>query len=301
MSSIFRKSGALLAVAAVSLAASSVLAAPRDYAQAIAEVGVLARLDGKAVTASQFETADNPIFGLVGGGDARTLVMQRSLNGLRAHALTVLAPKLLDGCTVEATPADLTDFYGYWRMTAVLEASRLKALGVDDAAPRPALPLPGLTTLPDMPLKELALVGPQLSGSQDLAADAVRRWKTYHCVQAAYGGDGFFSIGVDRAGLNWPRGPLMAGTALDGKSVRVPDTGGLEPVTALGRFFRDAERRGLLVFDNPAHRAYFFDRYEGGAYDTMKEPARAKAYLAHAPWITRDDVVVVTGKTAPAP
>jgi hypothetical protein len=210
--------------------------------------------------------------------------LQRALNSFRAKALTVLAPKMLADCPVEATAADLQAFYPYWRRQADLERKRLDDMDVEDTVEPPASPFKGIVLLANAPLTELAQVGPQTPGAPALAAGAVRQWKAYHCVQAIYGGDGFFSIAVDRDGLNWPVGSALTGKAAEGRAVRVPDTGNLEPVTALGRFFRDAEKRGLLTFDNPQYRAYFFERYEGPNYDKMKEPARAKAFLARAPW-----------------
>ena len=282
----FRRPRTLL-VAALLLAASPALAAPKDFSREIAEVGELARLDGQPVLANEFESPRNPMFDFTGvenGRQARGLIMQRALNSLRAKALNALAPKMLADCPIEATQADLQAFYPYWRGQVKLEQNRLDEMGVEDMVDPPASPFPGLTLLANLPLAELAQVGPQTPGAPALAAEAVRQWKTYHCVQAAYGGDAFFTIAVDRDGMNWPLGSALAGKVENGHAVRVPDTGNLEPITALGRFFRDAEKRGLLTFDNPQYRAYFFERYESREYDRMKEPARAKAFLEHAPW-----------------
>lgn len=283
MRSLFRRPMALAAV--LLLTAAPALAAPKDFSKEVAQVGVLARLDGQAVMASEFEASQNPMFDFIGldnGRQARGLIMQRALNSFRTKALDVLAPKMLANCPVEATTADIQAFYPYWRRQAVLERQRLADMGVEDTSEPPVSPFKGTTTLPSVPLAELIQVGPQTPGAPSLAAEAVRRWKTYHCVQAAYGGDAFFTIGVDRDGLNWKM--FMAAELAGGRSMRVPDTGSLEPITALGRFFRDAEKRGLLTFENPQYRAYFFERYEGRDYDKMREPTRAKAFLDRAPW-----------------
>jgi hypothetical protein len=292
MPSVFRRSKALLpkallAVAALAAASSPVLAAPKNFSREIAEVGQLAQLDGRPVLASEFESPFNPMFDFTGvdnGRQGRTLIMQRALNDFRAKALKTLAPKMLADCPIEATAADIQAFYPYWRRQVALEQKRLADMDVEDMVEPPASPFKGMTLLPNAPLTELAQVDARTADAEPLAAEAVRRWKTYHCVQAAYGGDAFFTIAVDRDGLNWPVGPVLTGQAVGARVMRVPDTGNLEPVTALGQFFRDAEKRGLLTFDNPRYRAYFFERYEGGDYDRMKEPARAKAFLEHAPW-----------------
>ncbi len=287
MLSLFRRPKGLLAAAVLLAAASPALAAPKDFSREIAEVGTLARLDGQPVLASEFESPINPMFDFIGlnnGRQARGLIMQRALNDFRAKALSTLGPKMLADCPVEATAADLQAFYPYWRRQVVLEQKRLTDMGVEDMVEPPGSPFKGMTLLPNAPLTELAQVSAQTAGSEPLAAEAVRQWKLYHCVQAAYGGDAFFTVAVDRDGMNWPVGPTLTGEVAGARVLRVPDTGNLEPVTALGRFFRDAEKRGLLTFDNPQYRAYFFERYEGGGYDRMKEPARAKAFLEHAPW-----------------
>jgi hypothetical protein len=287
MPSLFRRSGALLAAALLLATASGALAAPKDYSKEIADVGMLARLDGQPVMAGEFETPRNPMFDFTGvenGRQARGLIMQHALNSFRAKALGVLAPKMLADCPIEATAADLKAFYPYWRRQAGLEQNRLAEMGAEDMVDPPESPFPGLTLLANVPLTELAQVGPQTPGATALATEAVRQWKTYHCIQGVYGGDAFFTIAVDRDGLNWPVGTALTGKPQGGRAVRVPDTGNLEPVTALGRFFRDAEKRGLLTFDNPQYRAYFFERYESRNYDKMKEPARAKAFLERAPW-----------------
>jgi hypothetical protein len=287
MLSLFRRPKALLAAAASLAITSPALAAPKDFSKEISEVGELARLDGQAVLASEFESPKNPMFDFTGvenGRQARGLIMQRALNSFRAKALNILAPKMLTDCPVEATAADLKAFYPYWRRQAGLEQNRLAEMGVEDMVDAPESPFPGLTLLANAPLAELAQVGPQTPGAPALAAEAVRQWKTYHCIQGVYGGDAFFTIAVDRDGMNWPVGTALTGKAQNGRAVRVPDTGNLEPVTALGRFFRDAEKRGLLTFDNPQYRAYFFERYEGPNYAKMKEPARAKTFLERAPW-----------------
>ena len=287
MLSLFRRPEALLAAALLLATASGTLAAPKDFSKEIAEVGVLARLDGQPVMASEFETPRNPMFDFTGvenGRQARGLIIRRALNSFRAKALNTLAPKMLTDCPIEATEADLQAFYPYWRRQVKLEQNRLDEMGAEDMVDAPASPFPGLTLLANVPLTELAQVGPQTPGAPVLAAEAVRQWKTYHCIQGVYGGDAFFTIAVDRDGMNWPVGTALTGKAQDGRAVRVPDTGNLEPVTALGRFFRDAEKRGLLTFDNPQYRAYFFERYEGRNYDKMKEPARAKTFLERAPW-----------------
>jgi hypothetical protein len=295
---VFRRPKVLLAVAVLMAAASPALAGPKDFSKEIAEVGQLARLDGQPVLAGEFESPRNPLFDFAGvdnGREGRALIMQRALNSFRAKALDVLAPKMLANCPVEATVADLQAFYPYWRRQVALEQRRLADLDVEDMVEPPVSPFKGMTLAPSAPLAELAQVDARTAGAEALAAEAVRRWKTYHCVQATYGGDAFFTIAVDRDGLNWPVGPMLTGKPAGQRSVRVPDTGNLEPITALGRFFRDAVKRGLLTFDNPQYRAYFFERYEGRNYDRMKEPARAKAFLEQPPW-TVEGLYAIAGR-----
>jgi hypothetical protein len=298
MLSVFRRPKLLLAAMALLATGAPALAAPKDFSKEIAEVGQLARLDGRPVLASEFESPLNPMFDFIGVGNGRqgrALIMQRALNAFRAKALDTLAPKMLADCPVEAAPADIQAFYPYWRRQVALEQKRLADMDVEDMVEPPASPFKGMTLLPKVPLTELAQVSARTADAEPLAAEAVRRWKTYHCVQAAYGGDAFFTIAVDRDGMNWPVGPMLTGKAVGARLLRVPDTGNLEPVTALGRFFRDAEKRGLLTFDNPQYRTYFFERYESGAYDRMKEPARAKTYLERAPWAA-DSAYAVAGR-----
>jgi hypothetical protein len=66
--------------------------------------------------------------------------------------------------------------------------------------------------------------------------------------------------------------------------MRLPDMSAVEPVEALGRFFRNAEAKGLLTFANADEKWYFFSRYETHYFANLLESDVTRRWFGAPPW-----------------
>lgn len=90
-------------------------------------------------------------------------------------------------------------------------------------------------------------------------------WRLYHCVVTYFDGHRYFV----------PREHVAT------------DMERLEPVEALGKFFRTAQDVGLLRFTNGNEEKYFFDRYESSAFTTPLDESAAIGWFRTPPWQAR--------------
>lgn len=278
--------GVLVAVLALAAAVSTASAQPaQTYREASESLGEMATLNGRVVRFVDVEAEWNLPKGLQPKPEAalKALIRDRALNALRNVAVRELAATLMPDCPIEATQADLDAFYPYWRSALAREADRLAEMGVKPGEAEAMIAASGFRVAERVPAAEMAKVDAALPGAEFRARAVIRNWKIDHCLQTTFGGDRFFSNKVGLGG-EWPVGPQVAWwSESDERAMAVPSLT-VEPLTARGRFFRAAEVRGLLSFRNPADAAYFFQRYEGERYDTMKNDAAALSFLATAPW-----------------
>lgn len=272
-------SGLLLALAVSGTALAS------TYREASESLGEMATLNGRVVRFVDIE----PEWRLPPGLQPRnpealkSLIRDRALNGLREKALNQLAATLMPDCAVDATAADLEAFYPFWRTAITREAERRVAIGYDEDKGAEALAKAGMKTPVRISMTEMAKVDASMPGAEARARATIRNWKLDHCLQKTFGGDRFFSNMVGRDG-QWPAGPQVAYWSVGDEATLLVPSLSLEPLTARGRFFRVAEAKGLLSFRSPADAAYFFQRYEGERYDTMKDDGAGLAFLSKAPW-----------------
>lgn len=279
----------IAALAFLALAGSTASAAPPQagYVATTRDLGELAVLNSRVVRFEDLE-GDWPFPpGLLPTEKAEleTLARHRGINGFRNPAALELAAKLMPDCSLEPTAADLAAFYPYWRTQVAREQARLAEMGYrDDAQVQAMLDKIGLKAAPAIPLAEMAKVDGDTPGAEAGARIAIREWKLEHCIQARFGGDRFFGTMVGRDGA-WPVGPVLRPTLLaDGRAIPIPELR-LEALTARGRYFHKAQVDGLLIFRNLQDSVYFFSRYEGVRYDTIKDDAAATAFLGAPPWM----------------
>lgn len=225
--------------------------------------------------------------------DARLIAAQRIVNDFRDYALPLLAAKLIPDCQIEPTAEDVKAFYPYWRRT--LQAA---IATMPDLADRTAISkreaqnsqmerVTGLEFLPQTPLPDLLQVSAATPGADPIARRLIRQWRLYHCVQARYGGEKFFSLWVNPDGTGWPDGPAYCLETVEDRShgIPTPCMQSAEPIGALGALFHDAKDQGLMRLSSPGADQYFFDRYDGQYFSKVKEPEKVKAWLASPPWL----------------
>jgi hypothetical protein len=229
--------------------------------------------------------------------DARVITAQRVINDFRRYALPLLAAKLMPGCQVEPSEADLKAFYPYWRRTLRADIARMPELADRAAIAKQATQDAemqrtfGFKTLPQTPLPNVLEVSAATPGADPIARQLIRQWRLYHCAQSGYGGDKFFSLWVQPDGTDWtPKGPAYCAQSVEDGSHGLPtpclDTA--EPIGALGGLFHDAKNKGLLRFVAPGIDKYFFDRYDGDRFAKVKEPEKVKAWLDTPPWLAAE-------------
>jgi hypothetical protein len=266
---------------------------------------VVAYLSDVPVRVGDFDKGMSPeVFrGMTGPQeDARVIAGQRVINDFRHYALPLLAPKLMPDCQVEPTEEDIKTFYPYWRRTLKTSIARYPFLGDTAAIAKSEArdaqmgQATGMHTLPMTHLPDMLEVSDTTPGVAPITRKLIRQWRLYHCVQAHYGGEKFFSLG---AGLD--------GNGIDGKGWRPDDepyclervednSHGLptpcmqpaEPLSALGALFRDAKNKGLLRFPTANVEGYFFERYDGTYFGNVKQPEKVKTWLATPPWLAKE-------------
>lgn len=276
----------LVAALTLAMAGSTASAQPtHTYREASESLGEMATVNGRVVRFVDVEAEWDLPNGLQPKPPAalKALIRERGLNKFRDVAVKDLAAILMPDCTIEATQADLDAFYPYWRGALARESDRLAEMGVKPGEAEARLATAGFRIPERVPAAEMAKIDAGFPGAELVAKAVIRKWRIDHCLQATFGGDRFFSNMVGRSG-EWPVGPQVGWWSDGGERAMAVPSLVLEPLTARGRFFRAAEARGLLSFRNPADAAYFFQRYEGARYDTVKDDAVALAFLATAPW-----------------
>ncbi|HKU65357.1 MAG TPA: hypothetical protein VJQ06_09880 [Rhizomicrobium sp.] len=229
--------------------------------------------------------------------DASFIASQRAINGFRRFALPLLAAKLMPGCQIEPTKEDLKAFYPYWRRTLRADIARMPELAdlaafaksaADDARLERDF---GIKQLPQTPLPDMLEVSADTPGADPIARQLIRQWRLYHCVQANYGGDKFFSLWVERDGTGWRAegaAHCLEGVADGSHGLPTPCLDTAEPIGALGGLFHDAKNKGMLRFAGPGIDQYFFDRYDGDYFSKVKEPEKVKAWLDTPPWLAKE-------------
>jgi hypothetical protein len=230
--------------------------------------------------------------------DEALMRWERQINTTRTDRLLALAPVVIPQCDIAPSKEDMTQFYAFWRVVVQEEIDEHNAMGlplVDTDEDKRLLQLRqlGVVSLRQYQLPELARVGPEMPNADEAVARQVRLWKALHCVVETYGGHKFFSSnGSARMGMNWPYDTILHAFGYDlvpidperTKAYLLPDLIDVEPLDGLGRFFRDAQTKGLLTFANEAEERYFFERYESDHFYNMTDASKARAWFHTPPW-----------------
>jgi hypothetical protein len=229
--------------------------------------------------------------------DARAIAGQRVINDFRPYALPLLAAKLMPDCQVEPTEEDVKAFYPFWRRTLKTSIARMPELGdraaiakreAETANVERAI---GMRTRPMTHLPDLLDVSASTPGAGPIVRQLIRQWRLYHCVQTHYGGEKFSSLGAGADGAGWrPDNDLYCLEVVEDGSHALPTPcmQATEPLSALGALFHDAKDKGLLRFPGLEVDRYFFERYDGSYFASVKEPDKVKAWLATPPWLVKE-------------
>lgn len=210
---------------------------------------------------------------------------QLGINNSRIERLRALAPQMMPSCRVEATDAEIADFFSFWRQTASEKVIELEKMGQPDyTSPRSIAPL---EIGASVPLRELKTVGANTSGASEAAKEQIEIWHLYRCVDAefhgtkysgAYGYDGVLRI--DNIQTTFAPVP---GTQI---AMMVPSMRVIEPIEALGKLFHAADERHLLNFRSDQERRYFFDRYDTDYFVNLTESDVTRRWFLNPPWST---------------
>ena len=230
--------------------------------------------------------------------DEALMRWERQINTTRTDRLIALAPAVIPQCDITPSKDDMAQFYAFWRTVVQEEIDERKAMGwpaadFDDEKQRSQMRQMGIVYLRQYKLAELAHVGPDMPHADEAVAHQIILWKALHCVVEAYRGDKFFTMnGSASMGMPWPYGTILHAFGHDAipvdpettKAYLLPDMTDLEPLDALGRFFRDAQAKGLLAFADKATEKYFFERYEGDYFYDMTDTSKAHTWFHTPPW-----------------
>lgn len=230
--------------------------------------------------------------------DEALMRWQGGINETRVERLLTLEPQVIPDCSIAPTTQDVAEFYVFWRSAVQQEIDQHKALGwplvdSDEEKRREESKQFGFTTLRQYQLLELVQIGPQVSNADESAKLQIGIWKALHCVVEKYGTEKLFSSNGSVAwGMAWPFDPILSAFGHDllpvdpdrTKAYRVPNLMDLEPLDALGRFFRAAQAKGLLTFNDADEEQYFFERYEGDYFFNITDAAKARAWFRTPPW-----------------
>jgi hypothetical protein len=228
--------------------------------------------------------------------DARVIAAQRVVNDFRAYALPRLAAKLIPDCQTEPTDEDMRAFYPYWRRTLQADIARMPELADRAAiakreAQNAQMAQVGLRILPQTPVPDMLKVSAAAPGADPIARRLIRQWRLYHCVQAHYGGDKFFSLWTDPDGAGWhpDRLAYCLEAVEDGShGLPAPCMQPAEPISAIGALFHEAKDKGLMRLSSPGADKYFFDRYDGEEFARVKEPEKVKPWFSSPPWLAME-------------
>jgi hypothetical protein len=217
--------------------------------------------------------------------DDRRIAEELSINNSRPVLLRELAPKIMPDCQIAASEQDVSEFFAYWRNTAKAMQIYRKANGIPDRDAQPPPPIAGYTFLPQMPLAEVENINPDVPGMPDAARDEIEIWHILSCVVHKFGASQF-NAHYGFFGAPWPEPfPATFVHMSDGKrGVMIPDMTSLEPLDALGRFFRKAQTQGLWALTDPTHERYFFYRYESSYFANTKRSDTTDRWFDVPPW-----------------
>ncbi len=219
--------------------------------------------------------------------DDQRIEWERGINESRDERLLALAPQLMPECRIQASDAEIVEFFDLWRIFAGDEI-RLKAKF--DAAVRPGTVFP--PEAPEIALVVLQSVSANLPGAADAARDEIEVWHLYRCVDKQFHGAKYFdhSYGTAFRGNgtvireNIP--PTFARVPGNELEMRVPDMSIVEPIEALGKFFRTALAKGLLKFNDIDEEKYFFVRYETDYFVNLHESNATRRWFGDPPWLS---------------
>ena len=217
--------------------------------------------------------------------DERRIAQELSINESRPVLLRSLAPKIMPDCSIQTSEQDLADFFAYWRDMAKQILVFRKAHNIPDDDGKPPPPIAGMTFLPQLPLAEVAKINANVPGMVDAARKEIEMWHILSCVAHQFGAGRLFAH-YGYFGAPWPEPfPTEFAHEPDGKrGVIIPDMSSLEPLDALGRFFREAQARGLWAMTDPNHERYFFYRYESLYFVNLKRSEATDRWFDVPPW-----------------
>jgi hypothetical protein len=213
--------------------------------------------------------------------DDQLMTWERSINHTRIPRLRALAPQMMPNCQIAATDTELADFFLFWRGVANDESAK-KAKFDAGVAPGTVFPV---NAAPEIPLTALEAVDAKLPGATDAAKEQIEIWHLYRCVDTEFHGVKYFgTYGYD--GVVKPGNiPVTFYRVPNTETVmRLPDMSAVEPIEALGKFFRAAEARGLLTFTDSDEETYFFQRYETDYFVKLRESDVTRRWFSTPPW-----------------
>ena len=217
--------------------------------------------------------------------DEALMRWERGINASRDDRLRALAPKVIPDCAFAASPAEMAAFFVYWRGMIQQERASRRADGRPEDDPMPASQLPFLRFIPSVPLAEMASVSQSTPGAADRARDEIEMWHLYSCVAQRFQASRYFGH-YGFTGAPWPGGVYAKyGNEPDGRrAMMMPDMEILEPLDALGRFFRAAQASGALSFSSSREERYFFFRYESSYFVNVTRSDKTDAWFGAPPW-----------------
>lgn len=209
--------------------------------------------------------------------DDRRIAWQLSINNSRPELLQTLAPKIMPTCVIRASEEDIASFFPYWREMARQIATDQKPRGVRLVSGNSLSPA------------EAANANAGTPWMVERAREQIETWKIYSCVARQFGATRFFAH-YGFFGTPWPA--EFPATFVEGptteRSVIIPDMSSLEPLDALGRFFRTAKKQGLWAAE-PDIEQYFFERYETDEFVNMERSGETDRWFATPPWLKPSD------------
>jgi hypothetical protein len=217
--------------------------------------------------------------------DDRRIAEELSINNSRPVLLRQLAPKIMPDCQIQASEQEITDFFAYWRDMAKQIQRYRKDHGFPDADAPPRPQMGEYKIVPQVPLVEMAEINASVPKAVDRARGEIEIWHIYGCIAREFRASQF-SAHYGFFGAPWPE-PLPATLAFeqgDERSMMIPDMAALEPLDALGRFFRQAKSQGLMGFTDPNHEGYFFYRYESSYFVNLKKSDATDRWFDAPPW-----------------
>lgn len=214
--------------------------------------------------------------------DDREIAQELSINNSRPVLLRELASKIMPDCDLQISDRELGEFFAYWRDMANQMQIYNKQHNIPD---RDSPPPAGIKLMPQMPLAEVAKVDAGTPGAANWARDEIETWHIYSCVSRQFGANQFFAH-YGFYGAPWPAAltAKLVTQPDNSQAMMIPDMSSLEPLDALGRFFRKAQSQGLMGFTDLTHEHYFFYRYESSYFANMKRSDATDRWFDAPPW-----------------